>query len=70
MQFFANVGHWNIWECAALPCLAVSVPLYNGLIEYNPETDDPLDLRGDLARSWELSKDGLTYTFRLHENAR
>jgi len=43
---------------------------YNQLIEYNPETDDPIDIRGDLAKSWELAKDGVTYTFRLHENAR
>ena len=44
-------------------------PIYNGLLEYNPETEEPTDLRGDLARSWELSGDGLTYTFTLYENA-
>src|SRR5712692_2491088 len=30
--------------------------IYNQLIEYNPETEDPFDLRGDLATSWELSE--------------
>ena len=45
-------------------------PLFNGLIEYNPETPDFNDLRGDLAKSWVLAQDGVTYTFRLHENAK
>jgi peptide/nickel transport system substrate-binding protein len=44
-------------------------PFYNSLIEYDPTTADFFDLRGDLAESWELSEDGLTYTFALHENA-
>src|SRR4029077_18775192 len=43
--------------------------IYNQLIEYNPETEDPFDLRGDLATSWELSEDGKVYTFRLHQKA-
>src|SRR5262245_5327891 len=44
--------------------------IYNQLIEYNPETEDPFDLRGDLAKSWELSADGRVYTFHLNEKAR
>ena len=44
--------------------------IYNQLIEYNPETEDPFDLRGDLATSWERSKDGKVYTFRLDSKAK
>ncbi len=44
--------------------------IYNQLIEYNPETEDPMDLRGDLATSWELSKDGKVYTFHLNPKAK
>jgi peptide/nickel transport system substrate-binding protein len=44
--------------------------IYNQLIEYNPETEDPFDLRGDLATSWELSEDGKVYTFHLNPKAR
>lgn len=44
--------------------------IYNQLIEYNPETEDPFDLRGDLAKSWEISADGRAYTFHLNEKAR
>jgi peptide/nickel transport system substrate-binding protein len=44
--------------------------IYNQLIEYNPETEDPFDLRGDLATTWELSKDGKVYTFHLNPKAK
>ncbi len=44
-------------------------PLFNGLLEWNPETADPDDLRCDLCTSWEVGEDGTTYTFRLPENA-
>ncbi|GFO57987.1 peptide-binding protein [Geomonas silvestris] len=35
--------------------------VYNGLVRY----DKNLKLEGDLARSWEVSRDGLTITFHL-----
>jgi ABC-type transport system substrate-binding protein len=44
--------------------------IYNQLIEYNPESPDPFALRGDLATSWELSKDGRVYTFHLNPQAK
>jgi ABC-type transport system substrate-binding protein len=44
--------------------------IYNQLVEYNPESEDPFELRGDLATSWELSKDGKVYTFHLNPKAK
>ena len=44
-------------------------PIYNNLVELNPETPDPLDVRGDLATDWDISDDAMTYTFRLNPNA-
>ena len=35
----------------------------------NPETEDPVDLRGDVAKTWTLGSDSLSYTFTLDENA-
>ncbi len=43
--------------------------IYNGLLEYDSETDDPYDIVGDLAESWELQADGVTFVFHLYENA-
>ena len=44
--------------------------IFNGLVEYNPETEDQTDLRCDLCTSWELAEDGVTYTFHLHPDAK
>ena len=43
--------------------------MYGKLIEFNPETEDRWDIRGDLAKSWEVAGDGVTYTFNLDERA-
>ena len=40
--------------------------IYNGLVRY----DKNLKLEGDLARSWEISQDGLTITFRLRRGVK
>jgi len=70
MQTYAAPAHWYVWECASLSCMQNGAPLYNMLIEYNPETADGGDLRGDLATLWEVSADGRALTFHLDENAR
>ena len=44
-------------------------PLYNGLLMYDPETDDPDDLVCDLCTGWDVSGDGLTFTYFLHPDA-
>lgn len=40
--------------------------LYEGLVTYNPLTLEPLP---GVAESWDISKDGLTYTFHLRKDA-
>ena len=45
-------------------------PVFNNLIEWNPETDDVSDLRCDLCTSWELAENGMTYTFYIHPDAK
>ncbi len=50
----------------ALPNILVNKVLYSTLVKF----DDPNLLpTGDLAESWEASPDGLTWTFKLHQNA-
>ena len=41
--------------------------LFNGLVRCKPGTLDFDNLEGDLAESWEVSKDGLVYTFHLRK---
>lgn len=48
------------------PTLIVASKIYQGLLKYAPDqTPEP-----ELARSWELSADKLTYTFRLQPNVK
>lgn len=43
--------------------------MFNQLIRRDP-TDHNLPIIGDLARQWEVSADGLRYTFRLHQGVK
>lgn len=47
------------------PLLTSSTPIFNGLMRLDPN-GNPVP---DLAESWEISADGLTYTFHLVRNA-
>ena len=44
----------------------VATPVYSGLTGFDPSTGAPIP---DLAKSWDVSADGKTYTFHLVENA-
>ena len=46
--------------------LAAINNVYEGLVEYVPGSSD---IRGLLANRWDVSADGLTYTFHLVEGA-
>ena len=67
-----EITHFGIHECAGSDntCLAHPAPNYNGIIEYNPETDDISDIRCDLCTDWDLDDSGSVYTFKLYPNAR
>ena len=53
----------NAFEVLALSAIN---NVYEGLVEYVPGSTE---IRGALAESWEISEDGLTYTFNLVEGA-
>ena len=43
----------------------IAANIYSGLLKFNPKTMEP---EPDLAKSWTISPDGLTYTFYLRDN--
>ena len=49
------------------PEARVYMALYEGLVEYEPKTMEPIP---ELAESWEISKDGTEYLFHLRKNAK
>jgi peptide/nickel transport system substrate-binding protein len=66
-----NVAHWNIMECGSGgTCMSPTSPFSNGLVHYNGETAEQLDIRGDLATGWTVSEGGTRYLFDLPEDAR
>ncbi len=50
----------------ATPSQIIGGKIYEGLLTY----DFDLAPKPGLAKSWEISPDGMTYTFRLHENVK
>ena len=65
------VAHWSVWQCGSGgTCMTHTAPMYNGLVQFDGTTPEPLDIRGDLAREWTLDDAGMRYTFYLHEDAR
>jgi ABC-type transport system substrate-binding protein len=64
-----NYGYPEVWDphlAGTLGALGSISPMYNQLVEFNPLK--PSEIIGDLAKSWEVSPDGMTYTFTLHDN--
>jgi peptide/nickel transport system substrate-binding protein len=71
MHVAGNVAHWNIMECGSGgTCMSPTSPFSNGLVHYNGETSEQLDIRGDLATGWTVSDGGTRYLFDLPEDAR
>lgn len=64
-----NYAYPEVWDPHLAGTLGASAsisPMYNQVVEFNPLK--PSEVIGDLAKSWEVSDGGMTYTFRLHEN--
>lgn len=66
-----NVIYPEVWDphiAGTIGPLAAFSPLYNQIVEFNPLK--PSEITGDLAKRWDVSSNGLTYTFYLHENVK
>ena len=60
-----DVNDWDVYKGGHTSGLKPSGPRFNQLVEYNPVNTS--EIIGDLATSWEISDDGLTYTFTLYD---
>src|SRR5579859_6933424 len=63
--FQANQGTLDPHFAATNQEMLIIRNIYNGLLKYKP---DSTELTGDLATSWDVSQDGLTYTFKLRQD--
>jgi peptide/nickel transport system substrate-binding protein len=61
----ANQGTLDPHFAATNQEMVIIRNVYNALLKYKPDTTE---LTGDLATSWEMAPDGLSYTFRLRQD--
>ncbi len=67
---FAVVAEPPTIDCHAVTTFAFAhpgLPHYSKLLKWKGDYNN-LQIVGDAAKSWEISPDGLTFTFRLHDN--
>ena len=61
-----NPGLWDLHFAGHLTASSVpAAPQHANLVEYDPV--NPTEVIGDLASSWDVSDDGLIYTFHLRD---
>jgi ABC-type transport system substrate-binding protein len=69
----ANIGSFNPLRCSGTDCARIASFLFPGLVGVNPETADFASVEDypstALALRWEVSEDGLEYTFYLRQDA-
>jgi ABC-type transport system substrate-binding protein len=62
-------SHFDFYASGTIANLGSQAAMYNQLIRRDP-TDHTVPIIGDLAKSWDISSDGLTYTFNLESGVR
>ena len=62
----ADAPFFDLHQCDTAACATPMEPMYDTLLRYNP-LDGGKTVIPDLAYKWEISSDGLTYTFHLRD---
>ena len=63
-----QIPSFDIHQEASGATLTPMAPMYNGILQYDPM--DKEKIIGDLAEKWEMSPDGLVYTFYLYKGVK
>ncbi len=66
MSAYADTKDWDPLGSSSLSSVISYSQLYNQIVQY--DTVDTNAITGDLAASWDVSDDGLTYTFHLRDD--
>ena len=64
----SDVQDWDPAGSGSFASVLAYSQLYNQIVQY--DTTDTNEIVGDLAKSWDVSPDGQTITFHLHEDIR
>jgi len=65
----ADAPFFDLHQCDTAACATPLEPMYDTLLRYNP-LDGGQTIIPDLAYTWEMSSDGLTYTFHLRDGVK
>ena len=63
----AGLAHHDLHQSITFNNMGPQISMYNGLLYFDPDENGVFSVGADLARSWELSDDGKSYTFHLNE---
>ncbi|MBI2906524.1 MAG: ABC transporter substrate-binding protein [Chloroflexi bacterium] len=63
---YANPVSYDMIQESVVQSVSPIAPCYSGLVQHDPL--DQTKVIGDLAKKWDMSPDGMSYTFYLQEN--
>ncbi len=66
MSYYVPVETLDPPKISRAPDYEFAMNIFNGLVRYKPGSD-PIELEPDLATKWDISPDGLVYTFYLRK---
>ena len=68
MSAYADTKDWDPLGSSSLSSVISYSQLYNQIVQF--DTDDPTQVVGDLAESWEINEDGTSFTFHLRDDVK
>lgn len=66
----ADLAHYDLHQCATLACIYPMGAMFDNLVRFSPFESGLTVVIPDLAKSWEISSDELTYTFHLRDGVK